>query len=94
MISKKDVEYAANLSRINLDDKELSKLTKQLEGILALVNKLNEVDISDVEPMSHVLELNNVFREDKVKPSLPLSEVIKKTEIREGNFFKVPKVIE
>ena len=101
MISKKDVEYVANLARISLNDKELEKLTRELEEIVKFINKLNKVDVAQVEPMSHVLHLSNVFREDKIKPSLPAEEVIKKPEIkqglpagRQGNFFKVPRVIE
>ena len=94
MISKKDVEYVANLSRISLDEKQLRRLTKQLEDIIKFVDKLKKVDIANCEAMSHALHLTNVFREDEVKPSLPISEVIKNEEIKEGNFFRVPRVIE
>ena len=94
MIAKKDVKYVADLARIHLTDEELEELSKQIEDILCYISKLNQLDVSSVEPMSHVLHLKNVFREDKFKPSLPVSEVINISEFKENNFFKVPRVIE
>ncbi|MBC8473917.1 MAG: Asp-tRNA(Asn)/Glu-tRNA(Gln) amidotransferase subunit GatC, partial [Candidatus Omnitrophica bacterium] len=56
--------------------------------------KLKKVDVSKLEPTSHVLEMKNVYREDKVKPSLPVDEVMKNAPARERNLFKVGKIIE
>ena len=93
-ITVKDVQYVANLARLELTDEELENLTKQLDGILTYMNKLNELDTEGIEPLSHVLPLKNVYREDKVTSSLPVEEALKNAPSREGGFFKVPKVIE
>ena len=89
-----DVAYVANLARLALTDQEAKRLGKQLNDILDYINKLNEVDTKNVEPTSHVLPLENVEREDIVRPSLPIGEVLKNAPSKEGNFFKVPKIIE
>ncbi len=94
MLTKKDVEYVAKLARIGLDDKEIEYFTQQLEAILEYIAKLNKLDISNVEPTSHVLPLKNVYREDVLKPSLPVEDVMKIAVAKERNHFKVPKVIE
>jgi aspartyl-tRNA(Asn)/glutamyl-tRNA(Gln) amidotransferase subunit C len=57
------------------------------------MEKLNELDTSNVEPLSHVIELSNVLREDKVRPSYPQEEVLKNAPSKTDKFFKVPKVI-
>lgn len=89
-----DVAYVANLARLSLDDAEIKKLGGQLNDLLDYINKLNEADTSKVGPTSHILPLQNVLREDEVKPSLPADEVMKNAPAKEGNYFKVPKVIE
>jgi aspartyl-tRNA(Asn)/glutamyl-tRNA(Gln) amidotransferase subunit C len=93
-INKDIVKYTANLARVELSDAELESFTGQLDKILAYVQKLNALDISRLEPTSHVLEIKNVYREDIVKKSLPVSEVIKNAPGRENNLFKVPKIID
>jgi aspartyl-tRNA(Asn)/glutamyl-tRNA(Gln) amidotransferase subunit C len=94
MITKADVRYVANLARIHLRDDELEHLSKQLEDILNYIHKLNQLDTKEVEPMSHVLHLQNVFRDDEVRPSLPVSDVLGIARFKHKNLFKVPKVIE
>ncbi len=94
MLTKKDIEYVAHLSRINLSEEELKHFTKQLEDILNYINKLKELDVSKVAPTSHVFPIKNVYREDKVKPSLKTEDVMKIAVEKENNQFKVPKVIE
>jgi len=91
---KLDVVYIANLARLALTDEEIKRLGKQLNDILDYINKLNEVNTKDVESTSHVLPLQNVDRDDSVKASLPIQEVLKNAPSKEGDFFKVPKVIE
>jgi aspartyl-tRNA(Asn)/glutamyl-tRNA(Gln) amidotransferase subunit C len=94
MISKKDVEYVAALARIHLKGDEVNRLTHDLEQILEHINKLNTLDVSKVEPTSHVLPLKNVHRADKVQPSLTQREALKISVQQQDGFFKVPKVIE
>jgi len=93
-VDKELVKYIAHLSRIKLTEKELEKFPLQLENILAYVEKLDKVDVNNVEPTSHVLPLKNVYREDKVKKSIDIEEVLKVAPERQENFFKVPRVIE
>ncbi len=94
MISQKDVRYIASLARIHLDESEISRLTKDLEGILDYVAKLEKLDVSQVKPTSHVLPLKNVYREDKIKPSLPQKAALGFSVSQHNGSFKVPKVIE
>ena len=94
MISKDDLKYVAHLARLHLPEKEIEHFTVQLEEILKYINKLKQVDITNIEPTSHVFPQKNVFRQDELKPSLPIKEVLKNAPSKEGDFFKVPKVIE
>ncbi len=93
-ITKKDVEHVAKLARLKLTEEEKEKFGKQLSRILEYVEKLNELDTDKAEPTSHVVPLKNVMREDKIKPSLPVEEVLANAPVREGKYFKVPKIIE
>ena len=94
MITRKDVKYISDLSRIHLTDDEAEKLTKSLEGILHYIEKLNTLDVSNVQPTSHVLPITNVFREDTVIPSLPQDKALSVAVEKHNGSFKVPKVIE
>lgn len=93
-ITKETVKYVADLARIELSEKELENFTVQLDRILEYVHQLKRVDVSGLEPTSHVLQMKNVYREDRIKQSLPVSEVLKNAPEREGNLFKVKKIIE
>src|SRR5690606_26787265 len=77
IVSKQDIEHVAELARLTFTEEEKEKYTKQLNAFLTFAKKLEEVDTTDVSPTTHVLELQNVFREDKVRPSLPVEEVLK-----------------
>ena len=94
MISEKDVKYVASLARIHLKDEEADRLTKDLEKILDYINKLNTLDVAEVQPTSHVLPLKNVHREDTVRPSLTQQESLRISVEQQEGSFKVPKVIE
>ena len=89
-----DIEYVAKLARINLSAQQKKKLTKQLSDILAYIEKLKELDVGSIEPMSHVLPLKNVFRRDKAGPSLPLNKVLRNAPSASGDSFSVPRIIE
>lgn len=93
-ITKDTVSYVANLARIELTGKELEHFTGQLDRILEYVHLLKELDVSGLEPTSHVLEMKNVYREDKVRPSLTAPEAIKNAPDKEENLFKVKKIID
>jgi aspartyl-tRNA(Asn)/glutamyl-tRNA(Gln) amidotransferase subunit C len=94
-IDKKLVKHVAFLSRLELDEKESELYSKQLASILSYISKLNEIDTRDVRPTSHPLTtLKNVFRRDTLKKSLDVEAVLKNAPSKEGDFFKVPQVIE
>lgn len=94
MITKKDVQYIAHLSRIHLTDEEVERFTTNLEDILGYIEKLNKLDVSNVTPTSHVLPLKNVFRKDESRPSLAQKEVVSLSAESDNGAFKVPQVIE
>ena len=89
-----EVEYVAKLARLKLSDEDKVLFTQQLDSILLYIDKLNELDTTNVPPTSHVLQLENVMREDEVKPSYPAEDVLAIAPERENSFFAVPRVIE
>ncbi len=92
-ISRKDVEHVALLSRLEISEKEAGVYAKQLSEILSYMEKINELETSNIEPTAHVLPLNNVFREDKVEQSLAREEALKNTPDTEQGHVKVPKIV-
>ena len=89
-----EIDKVAELSRIRLKAGEKEKLGKDLASILTYVEQLKEVDTAHAAETSHVLNLMNVFRKDEEKLSQVSDAVLKHAPDREGNFFKVPKVVE
>ncbi|MGV8057965.1 MAG: Asp-tRNA(Asn)/Glu-tRNA(Gln) amidotransferase subunit GatC [Smithellaceae bacterium] len=94
MINKQEVEYVAHLARLEIDDAQKDKFTAQLNDILIYIDKLNELDTKDVEPMSHAIAVANAFREDKIADSLGTEKSLANAPDARGEFFRVPKVIE
>lgn len=92
-ISKKEVEHVAHLARLTLTDEELEKMTGQLDNILSYVDKLEELDTSQVVPTSHVFSVSNAFREDVEKESLSQAEALRNGPQQDGEMFQVPKII-
>ena len=94
-IDRKTVERVAHLSRIELGETEIDRYCSQLELILSYIDKLNEVDTSNTQPTTHALSsLKNVFRKDVLRKSLATEEALKNAPSSEGDFFKVPQIIE
>jgi len=92
-ISKKEVEHVAHLARLNLTGEELEKMTGQLDNILSYVDKLAELDTSEVAATTHVFSVSNAFREDVEKESLSQAEAVKNGPQQDGVMFQVPKII-
>ena len=80
----------AGVARLELRDDELGRLEPQLNDILAAVSKVSELDLSDVPPTSHPLEVVNVWAADEPAPCLSVEDALANAPEREGNFFKVP----
>ncbi|MGA1863824.1 MAG: Asp-tRNA(Asn)/Glu-tRNA(Gln) amidotransferase subunit GatC [bacterium] len=93
-ITKEQVEYVANLAKLDISAEEKEIFTKQLDSILSYMDKLNQLDTRDIDPTSHVLPIKNIFREDEVKSSLPLEKALANAPDRKDGFFRVPRVIE
>lgn len=89
-----DLDKVAKLARIKLKPEEKEKLSKDLDNILAYIETLSRLDTKDTPPTSHVLALENVFRPDEVKKTDIREQVLEAAPERDGNFFKVPKIIE
>ncbi len=89
-----DIEKVADLARLSLKPEEKAKLTGELSAILDYVKKLETLDTKNVEPTSHVLNIENVFREDEVKPSQVRDKALDHAPLKDGKFFKVPKTVE
>lgn len=92
MITIKDVEHVAKLARLELTEEEKEKFSKQLGDVLMYVEQMNEVDTSNVEPLSHVVDFNNVMREDEIHYDCTKEQLMKNAPEEENGFFRVPKI--
>ena len=92
-VTIKDVEHVAELARLSFSEEGKQKLAKELNSILGYMEQLNSLDTTNVEPLSHVIELQNVFREDVRKECLTREEALQNAPSKSEKFFKVPKVI-
>ena len=94
MIDKTTVQNIAHLARLEFSDSELEKFTSQMNSILESVEKLEELDTSQIEATSHAVEIPCPMRDDEVVNSNVIEEIIEKdAPDHEDNFFRVPKVI-
>ncbi len=102
-VSPEEIQKIARLAKLHLDDEQRDLYTQQINVILEHVQKLQTLDVTDVEPLSHVLDLVNVTRKDQAAASLPRDRVLANAPLTEdspsgkratdGQFFLVPKVI-
>lgn len=92
MITVKDVEHVANLARLELTEEEKELYTKQLGDVLKYVEQMNEVDTSNVKPMTQVVDFNNVMREDIPNLEISKEALMSNAPEEENGFFKVPKI--
>ena len=89
-ITRDEVLHVARLARLELSDAEVARLQDELSDILEAVSKVSELDLSDVPPTAHPLEIANAWAEDVPRPSLTLDEVFANAPDREDDHFKVP----
>ena len=92
-ITIRDVEYVAKLAKLKLSEAEKRKFQKELDKIITYIDQLNQVDTENVPPTSHVIPMENVLREDKVKSSLTQEEALANAPDKKDGYFRVPKVI-
>lgn len=93
-ITKADVEYVASLAQLTLDEDAKEHMLHDLESILGYIEKLGELDTSGVEPMMHVLDIANVYREDDVTSSLNRDLALKNAPNTDGEYFLVPRILD
>ena len=89
-----DIKYVANLARIALTPDEEARLGSQLDDILGYVKKLEELDVTGVDPMAHAVPLANVLRTDEVQPSIPQEAALANAPKQANGLFVVPKIVE
>ena len=89
-ISRDEVLHVARLARLALTDDEVERLTGELGAILDAVGVVSELDLAEVEPTSHPLDLVNVWADDEPQPSLPLEDVLANAPEAEDGLFRVP----
>ena len=89
-----DVKYVAHLARLSLTPEEEQKFGAQLGQVLGYVEKLNQLDVSHVEPMAHAVPLINVTRADETRPSISNDEALRNAPLKANGLFIVPKIVE
>jgi aspartyl-tRNA(Asn)/glutamyl-tRNA(Gln) amidotransferase subunit C len=89
-----DVRYVANLARINLSDEEVSRFGSQLQGVMAHIAKLSEVDVEGIQPSAHASSTSNRVRQDVPVASLPPEGFLQNTPDQANGMLRVPKVVD
>ncbi len=89
-ITREEVLHVARLARLELSEDEVERFRVQLSAILEAVSKVSELDLSDVPPTSHPLELTNAWAEDEPRPCLPLDDVFANAPDRDEDYFRTP----
>ncbi len=93
-ITREEVLHVARLARLSLSEAEGERLREQLGNILAYIKQLNALDTKDVVPTSHAVEMGTPFRDDTVHPFGDKEAILANAPDREGDFFRVPRIIE
>jgi aspartyl-tRNA(Asn)/glutamyl-tRNA(Gln) amidotransferase subunit C len=94
MIQQDEVKHIAKLARLHLAEDELPRYTEQVGRILAFFDELKQLDTADVPMTAHPIPVSNAFREDEVRPPLGADKVLANAPHREGDYFRVPKILE
>jgi aspartyl-tRNA(Asn)/glutamyl-tRNA(Gln) amidotransferase subunit C len=89
-ITREEVLHVARLARLELSEEEVERFAGQLSAILDAVSKVSELDLADVPPTSHPLEISNAWDEDEPRPCLPLDDVFANAPARDGAYFRSP----
>lgn len=89
-----DVKYVAHLARLQLTPEEERKFGAQLGQVLGYIEKLQQLDVSQVEPTAHAMPLVNVTRPDEARPSLPHDDALRNAPSQANGLFVVPKIVE
>lgn len=93
-LSRDDVQHVAQLARLSFSEEEQARMADEMSQILDYVEKLNELDTSGVPPMSHVLDVTNVYREDSIEARIDQEQALAPAPDSDGHYFRVPKVVD
>ena len=93
-LSREDVRHVAELARLDFSDEEEARMAEEMSRILEYVEKLDELDTSGVPPMSHVLDVTNVYREDDIESRIDREQALEPAPDAEQGYFLVPRVVE
>ena len=93
-LTREEVRRVALLARLRLLPEEVEQLTHQLQSILQYMEKLKELDTSEVEPFTHAVDISNAFREDIVSNTPNADAILANAPAKSETFFRVPKIIE
>ncbi len=92
-VSADDVKYIAALARLSFSEEEQERLAGEMNAILSYMAKLDELNTDNIAPMTHVLDVNNVFRAEDVEQRISHDEALKNAPDADSDYFRVPKVI-
>jgi aspartyl-tRNA(Asn)/glutamyl-tRNA(Gln) amidotransferase subunit C len=92
-LSRDEVQHVAELARLSFSDEEEERMADEMSQILDHFEKLDELDTSGVPPMSHVLDVTNVFREDEIEERIDQEQALEPAPETDGGYFQVPKVV-
>ncbi len=93
-VTEKDVRYIADLARLQLSEDEVKSFSEDMNQILGYMERLEELDTSDVEPLEHVIDLKSRLRPDKAEKPISHEDALKNAPDADSDYFRVPKVIE
>ena len=94
VITEKDLQNVATLSRLQIAEDERAAYREDLRAFLEYVENLKALDTEAIKPTTYALPMQNVFREDVVKPSLPREAALQNAPLQEDGYFKVPRILD
>jgi len=93
-ITKEKIAQLADVAKIAVSKEEVDSIFKEGNELLKMIDNMLEIDLDGVEPTINVLNITTPLREDVIKPSLSSDDALKNSKLRDGEFFKVPKVLD
>lgn len=93
-VSEEEVKHIAGLARLKFTDNEVTKFTKDLASIVEFAEQLNEIDVTDVKPTAHILDMHNVFRKDEMHESYDREKLLQNAPTKAAGCISVPQVVE
>ena len=93
-VTKETIDYVADLVKLSLTEEEKEQLAKDLDSIVSYMDTMNEIDTSEVQPLTHVLPIKNLFRQDVLKSSNDREQILSNAPSQKDGSFQVPKAVD